>query len=200
MTRRVATTVLLGILLAMFALEVARGAVGDEVALLRMGALPNDGALGGEYWRLVTYSLLHLNPMHILMNAALLWWVGYVVERRIPRAAFAAVYAGASLASGAMITVARMAHPRAGASLGASGGLFGLVGCALVLSYRRDAAAFGQGRSLRMALWAVAIVGLAASLIQGVSLSGHGGGLAAGLLAGFLVPVRAPGIENSDPS
>jgi membrane associated rhomboid family serine protease len=186
-----ATMLLVVLLVSVYAVEGARGAIGDEIALLRMGALPNDGALHGEWWRLLTYSLLHLDLVHIGLNTALLWWVGSVVERRIPRGAFAAVYVGAALAAGGVITVLRAAHPKPGSSLGASGAILGLVGCALVLTHRADAARFGQARAVRLALWAIVVVSLGASLVQGVSLAGHAAGLIAGVLAGFLVPVRA---------
>lgn len=42
-----ATLALAVVLLVVFAVEAATGAAGDEVALLRMGALANDGSLGG---------------------------------------------------------------------------------------------------------------------------------------------------------
>jgi membrane associated rhomboid family serine protease len=181
---------ILAVLAAVFAVEGARGAVGDERALLAMGALPNDGRLGHEYWRLISYSMLHLNDLHLLLNAALLWWVGNVVERRVGPAALGLAYLASVLSAGAAITLVHWSHPRPGSSVGASGGIFGLVACALVLQYRRQAAHFGQSTRVRLWLWVVAGVGFGASLIPGVSLSGHAGGFAAGLIAGRMLPLR----------
>src|SRR5207244_217575 len=78
-----ATLGLLAILVLVFAVEAVRHAIGDETALLSMGALPNDGRLHHQYWRLATYSVLHLNVTHIALNLAFLWWVGRIVKRRI---------------------------------------------------------------------------------------------------------------------
>jgi membrane associated rhomboid family serine protease len=184
------TFAILALILAVFALEGARGVVGDELALITMGALPNDGRLHGEYWRLIAYSALHLNYAHLLLNAALLWWVGNVVERRVGTGWFGAAYLASVVAAGIVITLVDLSHPRPGSGVGASGGIFGLVACALVLMYRRDAARFGQSPRVRLWLWVAVAVGFAASLIPGVSLSGHAGGFAAGLIAGGILPVR----------
>jgi len=102
-----ATLGLLTLLLAVFAVEAVRGVIGDEMALLSMGALPNDGRLHHEYWRLVSYSALHLNLTHIALNLAFLWWVGRVVERRVGAAPMLAVYLFSLVVSGVAITLVR---------------------------------------------------------------------------------------------
>src|SRR4030095_1952630 len=80
------------ILLIVFGIEIATHRMGDETALLGLGALPADGQLNGEYWRLITYSFLHLNWTHIILNLALLVWVGRIVERRVGTARAALIY------------------------------------------------------------------------------------------------------------
>jgi rhomboid protease GluP len=187
--RRKATLCIFAALIAVFALEGARGAIGDEGALLSMGALPNDGSLHHEYWRLIAYSALHLNYAHIVLNLALLWWVGSIVERRVGSTALGIAYFAFVLVAGGGITLLHMSHPRPGASVGASGGLFGLLACALMLLYRRDASAFGQRMRVRLWLWVVLCAGFGASLLPGVSLMGHASGFAAGLLVGWFLPV-----------
>ena len=184
-----ATLTVVVVLAGMFAVEAARGAVGDETALLGMGALPNGGGLDHQYWRLVTYSLLHLDYLHLCLNLALLWWVGSIVERRIGSAALGAVYFVSVVAAGIAITVAHAGHPRPGSSLGASGGIFGLLACALILLHRRDASRFGQNGRVRIFLWVILAGGIVASLLPGVSLAGHAAGLVTGLLAGWWVPL-----------
>src|SRR4029453_16725017 len=101
-----ATLAVVAALVAAFAIEATRGAVGDEAALLRMGALPNGGTLDHQYWRLVTYSLLHLNYLHLGLNLALLWWVGNIVERRVGSRRLLAVYLASVVAAGVAIAVA----------------------------------------------------------------------------------------------
>ena len=185
-----ATLGILILIVAGFAFEIAKGAVGDETALLRLGALPNDGRIDHEYWRLLSYSVLHLNAAHLVLNAALLWWVGNIVERRVGGAGVLATYFGAVLAVGVAIVVMRSSQPRPGSSLGASGGVFALLVCALVLLHRRDAVGFGQSRVVRLWLWIILAAGLAASFLPGVSLTGHAIGAAVGVLAGGALRLR----------
>ncbi len=77
------TYFLLASIAALFALELSTGAVGSDQKLAQSGALRDTGGLNGEYWRLVTYAWLHASWKHLLLNSALLWWVGRIVERRI---------------------------------------------------------------------------------------------------------------------
>ena len=187
-----ATRALAVILLIVFAVEAAIGAAGDDAALLRFGALPDDGRLGHEYWRLITYSFLHLTSIHLLLNLFLLWWVGSIVERRIGGLLMCAAYFLAVIISGVSIVVAHLNAPRPGSSMGASGGVFGLLACALILLRRRDAAHFTASTRVQLWLWIVLLAGLGASLLPGVSLAGHVGGLIGGTIAGVALPVRQP--------
>ena len=187
-----ATLALAVVLLVVFAVEAATGAAGDEVALLRMGALANDGRLGHEYWRLITYSFLHLTSLHLLLNLALLWWVGRIVGRRVGGLLMCASYFFAVILSGVTIVVAHLNAPRPGSSMGASGGIFGLLACALILMRRRNAAYFTTSTRVQLWLWIVLLAALGASLFPGVSLAGHVGGLIGGTIAGMALPVRQP--------
>ncbi len=184
------TFVLIVALVSLFGIEVATHTMGDETALLKLGALPTNGQLNSQYWRLLTYSFLHLNPLHLLLNVVLLWWIGRVVERRVGTLRAGAIY-GASVVLGASATLAvRSLSPHPGSAIGASAGLFGLLGAALVLVYRADAARFGQGRGLRVGLWLCLLIGLGISCVPNVSLAGHLGGLVSGPVLGAVLAVR----------
>src|SRR5262245_21991818 len=124
--RAFGTFLLVFLVLAAFVLEMTTGRVGSESALLAMGALPNSGELGRQYWRLVAYSFLHLNWMHLLLNVGIISWTGQIVERRLGAVRALETYGAAALAGGLAIWIARMADPKPGASLGASAGAFGL--------------------------------------------------------------------------
>ena len=76
-----------------------------------------------------------------------------------------------------------------GATVGASGGMFGLVGATLVLSYR-DAGFLGQASRSRRWLWLALLIGLAISFLPGVSMAGHVGGLIGGPLLATIAKVR----------
>jgi membrane associated rhomboid family serine protease len=184
------TWVLILVLLAIFGVEISTHTLGNETALLRLGALPANGQLHGEYWRFITYAFLHLNGAHIIANLALLWWVGRIVERRVGTGRFALLYLLSIVLSGASILFKYVMGPSEGATIGASGGVFGLLGAALVLVYRRDMATFGQDHGLRIGLWICLAVGLAISFVPGVSIAGHIGGLIAGLILGMMVAAK----------
>src|SRR5262245_28003651 len=76
MQRSPGIAALIALLIGAFLYELACGAVGNQNALLVLGALPGTGDLHGEGWRLITYALLHLTALHLVLNAATLWWVG----------------------------------------------------------------------------------------------------------------------------
>jgi membrane associated rhomboid family serine protease len=48
-----------------FGIELVTNSVGNDDALLKLGALPDDGQLHGELWRIGTYSFLHFNWVHL---------------------------------------------------------------------------------------------------------------------------------------
>ena len=69
-------------LLVGFGLELGTHSVGNDSALLKMGALPDNGDLHGQYWRVATYSFLHFNAVHLVVNVLLLFWITGILERR----------------------------------------------------------------------------------------------------------------------
>lgn len=168
-----------------FGVEVATNSVGNDDALLKIGALPDDGKLRGEFWRIVTYSFLHFNWLHLLLNVGLLFWVGRIVEQQIGTARGALIYFVSVLCSAAVILLVHNWHPKGGATVGASGGVFGLLGAALILSYRQN-----TEPRLKMRLWIVLIVGFAVSLLPDISMAGHIGGIIGGVLTPLLIKLR----------
>ena len=74
--------VLVFALVGVFGLELATHSVGNDSALLKLGALPDDGELHRQYWRFVTYSFLHFDGVHLLVNALLLFWIGGILEKK----------------------------------------------------------------------------------------------------------------------
>jgi rhomboid protease GluP len=172
-------------LLIVFLIEVATKSVGSDASLLKLGALPDNGQLHGQYWRFLTYSFLHFSWLHLIVNAGLLFWIVRIVESGVGTTQAALIYFMSVLCSAAVILLVHNWHPKPGATVGASGGIFGLVGAALVISYRQD----GHER-LRRWIWIVLIAGLGISLLPDISLAGHIGGIVGGLPTAFLVKIR----------
>jgi membrane associated rhomboid family serine protease len=168
-----------------FGIEIATHSVGNDTALLKLGALPDNGQLHGEFWRIATYSFLHFNWLHLLLNVGLLLWIGRIVEQQVGTGPGALIYFVSVLCSAAVILLAHNWHPKEGATVGASGGVFGLLGAALIISYRQQ-----SDDRLPMRLWTALIVGFAVSLLPDISMAGHIGGVVGGVALALIVNTR----------
>ena len=186
----VGTISLLVALLVVFGIELATHSAGNESSLLKLGALPDNGALHGQYWRVATYSFLHFNGAHLLVNVLLLFWLGRIVESRVGASYAAAIYVSSVLSSAAVIVLFHNLHPTAGATVGASGGIFGLLAAALIISHRRSAGTLDRETRLRTWLWIAFVAGLGISFLPGISLAGHVGGLIGGMLLACIAKFR----------
>jgi rhomboid protease GluP len=184
------TITLVVALLVGFGIELATHSVGNEAFLLKLGALPDNGALPGQYWRVATYSFLHFNGAHLFVNVLLLFWVGRIVESWVGIAYAAAIYVSSVLSSAAVILLFHNLHPKAGATVGASGGIFGLLAAAIIISYRHSAGSLDRENRLRTWLWIALLAGLGISFLPGISMAGHVGGLIGGTLLACIAKFR----------
>src|SRR5438046_6951657 len=123
MRTRVGPAALFCVMAAIFLVELATGAVRNDARLLRLGALPDSGEIGHEYWRLITFGFSHWDLTHLLLNSVLLLILGPIVERRAGTAWLLLVLLTASLASGAGILFKTYIWPSLCVSLCGSGGL-----------------------------------------------------------------------------
>ena len=168
-----------------FGIEISTHSVGNDTALSKLGALPDNGQLRGEFWRIATYSFLHFNWLHLLLNVGLLLWIGRIVEQQVGTGRGALIFFVSVLCSAAVILLAHNWHPKEGATVGASGGVFGLLGAALIISYRQQ-----SDDRLPVRLWTALIVGFAVSLLPDISMAGHIGGIIGGVALALLVNTR----------
>ena len=200
MSRSPATVGLVAILCAMFAIELSRGAPGHDAVLLALGALSDRVGPGRDPWRLLTYGLLHADWIHLLLNVSLLAYTGRIVEPRIGSFSTGATFLLGVVGGGVGLTIRAAIHPKTGISLGASAGTFALLGCAILLLYRPDAARFGPMDRPRRALLAIAVIGVGISFLPGISLVGHAVGIVVGVAAGIMAPLRPPPPAPAEPS
>jgi membrane associated rhomboid family serine protease len=128
------------------------------------------GVAEGEWWRLVTATFLHGNIIHLGMNMLVLWIIGPPVEEYFGHARYLLVYLVSGLAGSAGALILSGGSP----TVGASGAIFGLMGAALVLEWRRIWVFGGQ------ALGLVVINLVLTFAIPGISIGGHVGGLVGG--------------------
>ncbi|HET9074413.1 MAG TPA: rhomboid family intramembrane serine protease [Solirubrobacteraceae bacterium] len=179
-----ATNVLIAINVVVFLAELATGVTlggSDSGWVFEHGALfgPLINGFGvHQYWRLLSSGFLHAGLIHIALNMLSLWFVGRVLEPGIGRANFLAVYFASLLAGsfGALLFT-----PRA-PTIGASTAIFGIFGALIVVAYRRGIPLWQSGLGPMLALNLIFTL-----TIADISVGGHLGGLAAGVLCGFAV-------------
>ena len=130
------------------------------------------GVTHGEWWRLITSAFLHYGPLHLGMNMLSLYFVGSVLEQVIGRWRYVLLYlvAGLAGAAGALVKTPNSA------TVGASGAIFGVLGALFILERRGNIATGGQ------VLMFIVLNLVFTFAIPGISIGGHLGGLAAGLL------------------
>lgn len=165
--------------------------VGSELKLAEGGTAVHEvGIAYGEWWRLISGAFLHANILHILFNMLILYWLGRMLEPAIGSARFAAVYV-ASLFAGSVGALVLTPHAY---TVGASGAIFGLAGCAVVEMRARGISIVDSG------LLALIVINLLLSVSSsGISLGGHVGGLIGGALAGLVLQAadRIPDRQRS---
>ncbi|HEX2031188.1 MAG TPA: rhomboid family intramembrane serine protease [Actinomycetota bacterium] len=185
---RSATTVILGINVAVFVAEMALGGATDIGVLVRMGAMVPVLVAGGEYWRLLTAMFLHVGIFHLALNSLGLYIFGSLVEGVLGSGRFIAVY----LVSGLCASAASFAFgDPVTAAAGASGAIFGLLGAWLAYNVRRRS--LGLARSnIQGALMLIALNLVFGFTVPGIDNTAHLGGLAAGVVAGFAVEGFGP--------
>ena len=195
------TRILLGSILAMFLLEIgltllAPGPGGSRrfflqpslSTLVDLGASVPPLIASGQYWRLLTAMFLHASLLHILLNAWALWIFGQFVEDSFGRLRLLGIY----FVSGFLASVTSYAFGNPGAvGVGASGAITGLLGAFIAYNLRRRHLSLAQN-NLRLAVMIIimnAVFGLA---VANVDNWAHGGGLVAGLLAGWVMEGFGP--------
>src|SRR5262249_58645128 len=106
---------------------------GEAIAgelLFRNGAMYSAAIARQEYWRLVAYGFLHANVIHLVTNMLCLALWGGHLERRVGAFYFIVIYLCAVI-GGAV--VGRYTHAEPYLTVGASGGISGVLGALLCL-------------------------------------------------------------------
>jgi len=106
--------------------------VGEQSA--EVAGLVKPLAAKGEYWRILTAATLHgFFPVHLYFNAQALYGFGSLIEHLSNRAHLAVVFLLSIIVGG----VFSLFFTSDITSIGASGGVMGLIGYAAVYGYRR---------------------------------------------------------------
>ena len=159
----------------------------DGRTLFDFGAKYRPAVLLGHWWRLITAGFLHGGLIHLLMNSWVLFDLGAQVEEIYGSSRFLVIYFVATVFGFFAST-----WWFAGLSVGASAGIFGLIGAMIALSVHHP-----LGRSMRPLYVRWAIYGLILGLLPGLRVdnAAHIGGLVAGLATAYLagLPGAVPG-------
>ena len=185
-----ATLTILALLGVAFLLELT-DAPGNQAKAINLATLIHLGGVGrelviqdGQVWRLLTAPWLHGGTAHITGNAVALLMFGILLEPIIGWRWLTAVYTLGGLA-GSIASISL--HEGFVVSVGASGAIVALMGCAAMVSFHP--ASYDR----RKQIWRMCLIGgvpalLPMSASNHVDYSAHTGGAFLGILAGcFLV-------------
>ena len=159
------------------------GGISNDV-LDRLGAsrpLPYDIA---EPWRLITAVFLHGSLLHIGFNLWVLMDIGPVIEDMYGSARYFFVF----LVTGAFGYVVSAAFGHF--SIGASGGLLGLIGLLLAVTSRRSSG--GMQMLRKQLIWWLVYIAVLGLMLRGTDNAAHAGGFVAGFVLGKLLTDRRP--------
>lgn len=137
----------------------------------------------GEYYRLITGTFLHANLFHLLMNMYALYIIGSQIESFMGRTKYLAIYLYSGLMS-SLLSITLGNYP----SVGASGAIFGLMGCLLYFGYHYRVY---LGNVLKSQIIPLILLNLVVGfLVPDIDNFAHIGGLIGGLLITVALGVK----------
>ncbi|MDQ3279299.1 MAG: rhomboid family intramembrane serine protease, partial [Bacteroidota bacterium] len=151
--------------------------------LLKWGANYKPLTTGGEWWRLITSTFIHIGIIHLLFNMYALYMAGVYLEPMLGKGRMLAAY----LCTGVLASIcSTWWHDTEAVSAGASGAIFGLYGVFLALLTTKLIP-----QSVRKALLQSIAVFVIYNLAYGAGSqatdnAAHLGGFAGGLIVGYL--------------
>jgi rhomboid protease GluP len=169
-----------------FAVSPSDGMDASLSTLLALGALQRGLVAAGQWYRLLTAALLHLNPLHLAMNGVCLFLAGKTLETLVGRAWFALIFVLGAI-GGSLVSLA--VNPATLVSVGASGAIMALFAAILTISFRFGPTAVRaklQANSLYILV--PSLIPIGTSVASGrVDLGAHLGGALTGLILGLLI-------------
>ncbi len=88
----------------------------------------------GEWWRLILHMYLHAGIWHVLFNVLALLYAGKVVEKKIGSLPYLLLYHVIAIVNAILMCLIF----RDSVSVGASAGIFGMIGIVCVLKWKKD--------------------------------------------------------------
>ncbi|CAN5180065.1 hypothetical protein BH20ACI2_BH20ACI2_03410 [soil metagenome] len=166
---------------AIIAVAIVQFGTGIEASILAAGFDKSAFLSNREYWRILTGAAVHGGLAHIAMNSFAFYSFGKIFEILTNRAHMAIVFLLSAVGGGILSLI----FAPEGISVGASGGIVGLISYLAVYTFRRRqfiTPAFRK--SLLMNIGFIIVFGLV--LYQVIDNFGHIGGLITGAAYGFI--------------
>ncbi|MEX2447728.1 MAG: rhomboid family intramembrane serine protease [Solirubrobacterales bacterium] len=188
-----ATYVLIALNVAAYLAEIAGGSGGlspGNSSIIFDFGLYGPSVADGEWYRLLTGGFLHASLIHIGFNMFALYFLGRILEPGIGTPRFVALYF-ASLLAGSFGAV--LLSPDA-LTIGASGAVFGIFGATFVIARSRRIEGLAGSIGVILLLNLVITFGR-----PEISIGGHLGGLAAGLLCAAVIVAGERGMLGPRP-
>lgn len=168
---------------AVFVWQISANTLESQESIIAAGALVRDRVLQGEYWRLLSATMLHGGIDHLLGNAISLYILGMAAEHAYGSPRMLGIYLVSGIA-GSLLSLATGPGP----SVGASGAIFGLMGAVIVLFWKHHDQLLVRDKRIGVviAAWAVytIIVGLMTPMVDN---AGHVGGLLGGMVSAWAI-------------
>ncbi|MBL7077670.1 MAG: rhomboid family intramembrane serine protease [Kiritimatiellae bacterium] len=177
-----ATRMVLWVTVAAFALQIIFDSL-TRGGFTYLFALRRSGLIAGMIWQPVTYMLLHGNWLHILLNMLIVFMFGRELERLLGARRFLLLYIGSGVIGG----LGWVMMSARGYCIGASGGVFGLIGMYAALFPNRPITLllfFVLPITLRARVLALILAAISLVLMFGDGNVAHAAHLAGGL-AGY---------------
>lgn len=175
------TFALIVVLVAVFLAEMFSGGssgLNGGGKLIREGGLYAAGVADGEWYRIFTSAFLHAGLIHLGFNLFALYILGTLLEPAIGSVRFAGIYLASILAGSLGVLVI---NPNE-LSVGASGGIFGLMAAAFLIARDRGLDELASQIGFFVVLNLVFTFS-----IPNISIGAHIGGLIGGIVASLLV-------------
>lgn len=186
--RPVYTVILIVGIAAVF---LAQLAAGIDVSALRAGFYKPAFLKDHEYWLILTGATTHGSVLHVFMNCYAFYSFGRIFELLSNRANLAIVFLLSAIGGGILSLI----FVPDGLSVGASGGIVGLIGYLLIYAFRRrQFISYEFRKSLLINIGFILVFGLV--LYQVVDNFGHVGGLVTGAVYALL---QIPSDPHVDP-
>ena len=180
----IVTYLIMAICIVMFiAMYVFGNGSYDNMTLLNFGANLDVLTKNGEFYRLLTCAFLHIGIFHLFFNMYALFIIGPQVESFYGKARYLFIYLVSAI-TGSMMSIAFNHNV---ISAGASGAIFGLLGCLLYFGYHYR---IYLGNVIRSQIVPIIVLNLVLGfMLTGIDNFAHIGGLVGGILATMAIGI-----------